>query len=176
MGVQWSWGAGDRKGRPYEVRCVGADDPVRPMRCKEESPVTASPRQSPFRQGGQGDGGMRIATAGARTGFAMTGFLQGVRYKSGRVVREADPYAPLIDRTSGAASSTPRLQSSPHICVGAACPHTAVFSRKTNKLPSCKDTKITYPCHGHKITQTGSRQLPHGAASLIASLLGYFFP
>ena len=27
---------------------------------------------------------MRIATAGVRTGFALTGFLQGVRYKAGR--------------------------------------------------------------------------------------------
>ena len=35
---------------------------------------------------------MRIATASVRTGFAMTVFLQGVRYKTGRVVREADPY------------------------------------------------------------------------------------
>ena len=33
-----------------------------------------------------------MATASVRTGFAMTVFLQGVRYKPGRVVREADPY------------------------------------------------------------------------------------
>ena len=35
--------------------------------------------------------GVRIATASVRTGFAMTPF-QEVRYKTGRVVREADPY------------------------------------------------------------------------------------
>ena len=56
-------------------------------------------RNSPFRQGGQGTG-ERIATASVRTGFAMTGGLHGVRYKAGRVVREADPYTPFTDRTS----------------------------------------------------------------------------
>ena len=56
-------------------------------------------RNSPFRQGGRGDGG-RIATASLRTGLAMTGGLHGVRYKAGRVVREADPYTPFTDRTS----------------------------------------------------------------------------
>ena len=44
--------------------------------------------------------GERIATASLRTGLAMTGGLQGVRYKAGRVVREADPYTPFTDRTS----------------------------------------------------------------------------
>ena len=68
-------------------------------------------------------------------------------------------------------------------------------------LPSCKDTNLLIRSHGlddldltaivgtalraHSVRQmqrtalgachqTGSRQLPHGAASLIASLLGYF--
>ena len=35
---------------------------------------------------------MRIATAGVRTGFAMTGFLQGVRYKAGRRGVVIPPY------------------------------------------------------------------------------------
>ena len=68
-------------------------------------------------------------------------------------------------------------------------------------LPSCKDTNLLIRSHGlddldltaivgtalraHSVRQmqrtalgaghqTGSRQLPHGAASLVASLLGYF--
>ena len=41
-----------------------------------------------------------LPTASVRTGFAMTGVLHGVRYKAGRVVREADPYAPFTDRLS----------------------------------------------------------------------------
>ena len=48
----------------------------------------------------QGDG-ERIATASVRTGLAMTGVLHGVRYKAGRVVREADPYGSVTGRASG---------------------------------------------------------------------------
>ena len=62
---------------------------------------------------------MRIATAGVRTGFAMTPFTRGaecgrrrgggtppyafhgVRCKAGRVVREADPYGSVTGRASG---------------------------------------------------------------------------
>ena len=40
--------------------------------CGEESPSHGFAVPAPFRQGGQGDGGMRIATASVRTGFAMT--------------------------------------------------------------------------------------------------------
>ena len=36
--------------------------------------------------------GMRIATGGVRTGFAMTGVLQGVRCKAGRADRGVRPY------------------------------------------------------------------------------------
>ena len=38
-------------------RVVGADDPVRPMRRKEESPSHGFAVPAPFRQGGRGDGG-----------------------------------------------------------------------------------------------------------------------
>ncbi|BCK78039.1 hypothetical protein MM35RIKEN_02310 [Vescimonas fastidiosa] len=38
---------------------------------------------------------MRIATAGVRTGFAMTGFLQGVWCKSGRRAGGSPPYGGL---------------------------------------------------------------------------------
>ena len=37
--------------------CVGVDDPVCPMRCKEESPSHGCAVPAPFRQGGLGDGG-----------------------------------------------------------------------------------------------------------------------
>ncbi|BCK78697.1 hypothetical protein MM35RIKEN_08890 [Vescimonas fastidiosa] len=40
---------------------------------------------------------MRIATAGVRTGFAMTSFARNV---VGRLVQEADPYTPFTDRIS----------------------------------------------------------------------------
>ena len=71
-------------------------------------------RNSPFRQGGRGTRG-RIATGAkcprndtftrsavgrADVGIGPYGGLQGVRYKAGRVVREADPYTPFTDRTS----------------------------------------------------------------------------
>ena len=46
---------------------------------EEESPSHGFAVPAPFRQGGHGDGGGRIATAGVHTGFAMTGVLQGVR-------------------------------------------------------------------------------------------------
>ena len=79
-----------------------------------------------------------------------------------------------------------------------------IFTQKNKReatLPSCKDTNLLIRSHGlddldltaivgtalraHSVRQmqrtalgachqTGSRQLPHGAASLIASLLGYF--
>ena len=45
-------------------------------------PVTASPCQPPFRQGGRGDG-VRIATASVRTGFAMTWFFMGCGARPG---------------------------------------------------------------------------------------------
>ena len=100
-------------------------------------------------------------------------------------------------------SPTPRLHQ-PAYMRRAACPHAAVFTQKNKReatLPSCKDTKLLIRSHGlddldltaivgtalraHSVRQmqrtalgachqTGSRQLPHGAASLIASLLGYF--
>ena len=44
--------------------------------------VTALPCQPPLGKGAKGTG-VRIATASVRTGFAMTRFLQGVRYKAG---------------------------------------------------------------------------------------------
>ena len=74
-------------------------------------------------------------------------------------------------------------------------------NRREATLPSCKDTNLLIRSHGlddldltaivgtalraHSVRQmqrtalgachqTGSRQLPHGAASLVASLLGYF--
>ena len=97
-------------------------------------------------------------------------------------------------------SPTPRLHQ-PAYMRRAACPHTAVFTQKNKReatLPSCKDTKLLIRSHGlddldltaivgtalraHSVRQmqrtalgaghqTGSRQLPHGAASLVASLL-----
>lgn len=36
--------------------------------------------------------GITDCEAGVRTGFAITRFLQEVRCKAGRVVRDADPY------------------------------------------------------------------------------------
>ena len=57
--------------------------------CKEcdavrNPPVTASPRQPPLGKGAEGTG-VRIATASVRTGFAMTGCLQGVRCAAGHM-------------------------------------------------------------------------------------------
>ena len=46
-----------------------------------------------------------LPTASVRTGLAMTGFLQGVRCKAGRVVREADPYG---SATRGAMGGRPQ--------------------------------------------------------------------
>ena len=43
---------------------------------------------------------MRIATAGVRTGFAMTWFLQGVRCKSGRRGVVTPPYE-TVEKPSG---------------------------------------------------------------------------
>ena len=42
------------------------------VRYREVSPSHGFAVTAPFRQGGQGDGGTRIATASVRTGFAMT--------------------------------------------------------------------------------------------------------
>ena len=42
---------------------------------------------------------MRIATAGVRTGFAMTWFFKGCR--AGRFVREADPYGGVVRGAMG---------------------------------------------------------------------------
>ena len=53
-------------------RCSGVKNP----------PVTAAPCQPPLGKGAWGRG-MRIATAGVRTGFAMTVFLQGVSARPG---------------------------------------------------------------------------------------------
>ena len=49
------------------------------MRWGEESPSHGFAVPAPFRQGGWGGGGTDCHTS-VRTGFAMTGFLQGVRY------------------------------------------------------------------------------------------------
>ena len=59
--------------RPLRKRYKGC-------RGERNPPVTASPCQPPFRQGGPRGRGMRIATASLRTGLAMTVFLQEVRW------------------------------------------------------------------------------------------------
>ena len=69
---------------PYECvtrRCGAGKNP----------PVTASPCQPPLGKGAEGTG-MRIATAGVRTGFAMTGFCReyGERIPRSRL-RRASP-------------------------------------------------------------------------------------
>ena len=139
-------GGGRSRGSPLRSPCVGADDPDRPMRCKEESPVTASPCQPPLSKGALGTGD---ADCHSQCGPGVRNrnlFLQGVRYKSGRVVREADPYAPFIDRTSGAASSTPCLHQPAYMRRGGVPSRRRFHAKKQEgRLPSCKDTKITYP-------------------------------
>ena len=53
-------------------------------------------RNSPFRQGGGGTDCHSQFENWPRNDRGV----QGVRYKAGRVVREADPYTPFTDRTS----------------------------------------------------------------------------
>ena len=50
---------------------------------------------------------MRIATAGVRTAFAMTWFLQGVRGKSGRADRGVRPYGSVSCGALGRGSAPP---------------------------------------------------------------------
>ena len=98
QGVQW---AGDRKGRPYGgLQGVQQNGPsgtpaptegVQGVRGKNP-PVTASPCQPPLGKGAQGSG-VRIATAGVRTGFAMTCFFARGAVHDERRGEGTPPYA-----------------------------------------------------------------------------------
>ena len=96
---------GDRKGRPYGNACRGGRPcppdvgvqyfcragPVCPADAGRNPPVTASPCQPPLGKGAEGTG---ITDCHSQCAHWLRNdrFLQGVRYKPGRVVREADPY------------------------------------------------------------------------------------
>ena len=70
------------------------------MRCGEESPVTASPCQPPLGKGAKGTGITDCHGQCAHWHRNDRIFCKGVRYKAGRVVREADPYGVFTDRIS----------------------------------------------------------------------------
>ena len=84
-----------------------------------------------------------------RTGFAMTAFLQGVRYKTGRVVREADPYGCVtrgaVRRRGEGTPPYERLQEVRWVGEGLSCP------------PSCQ------PTDGHCRTRQSGHFLETGS-------------
>ena len=85
--------------RPTPCYFVGQGPCALPGGKGKESPSHGFAVPAPFRQGGQGDGGTDCHSQCAHW-LRNDSFLQGVRYKIGRVVREADPYAPFTDRLS----------------------------------------------------------------------------
>ena len=82
-------GGGTHGSRPTTKHFVGQGPCALPGGAGEGIPQSRLCREALGRE-------MWIATASVRTGFAMTGFLQAVRYKAGRVVREADPYGSVF--------------------------------------------------------------------------------
>ena len=71
-----------KRNKNFGKRAVGDAGPyggLQEVRGERNPPVTALPCQPPLGKGAWGRG-TRIATASVRTGFAMTGVLQGVRW------------------------------------------------------------------------------------------------
>ena len=111
---------------------VGADDPVRPMRCKEESPSHGFAVPAPFRQGGLGDGDADCHSQCAHWLRNDIVFCKECGTKPGGSSGRPTPTHRLsIELRRGRRPRRP-VCTSPHICVGRRA-LTPPFSRKKTR-------------------------------------------